>query len=273
MKSGIILNTLVSLTPLYIIFQSISTSASYDRSALYANSWNLVELNGESTLRPDVKQAYITFKPGDDMFKRITGFTGCNYIGGRIDLQGEDEITFHPDILTNNNCAGSTVESPLIHTLLDVDRWAEKKGQLLLYQKGKVVARWNPSTYTNKNLSGIWQLNYICDHSAPFYELYPITNCPSMIFTEGKNMATGFSGCHEFSCTVMINCNSMVFAESPMQDTTCHGNGENIFLSYLNAVNAYTFKDNKTLVLIADDKPVMAFTRFTRESSTVSRNP
>jgi len=207
------------------------------------------------------------------MFHRIAGFTGCNYIGGRIDLQGEDEIVFHPDILTYNNCAGSSVESPLIQVLLEADRWSEKKGQLLLHRKGKVVARWNPSSYSNKNLNGIWQLNYICDHSAPFYELYPVTNCPSMIFTEGKNVVSGFSGCHEFISTVMVNNNSMVFAENAMQDTTCHGNGENIFLSTLNRVNTYAFKDDKTLVLIADDKPVMAFTRFSRESSVVTRDP
>jgi len=237
--------------------------ADYDRSPLYANSWNLVELNGLSTLQPDIKQAYITFKPGDNEYNRITGFTGCNYIIGRIDLSGEEEIKFTPDLVTNNNCAGSSVETAMLQTLSVVDRWSEKNGQLLLYHKGKVVAKWNPSAYSNKNLNGVWQLYYVRNHTEPFTELYPVTNRPSMIFSETENLVTGYAGCHEFSCPVMINANSMVFAENKaVQDTTCKGDGENIFLSSLSKVTGYTFKDDKTLVLIANNEAVLAFNRM-----------
>jgi len=233
-----------------------------DRSPLYAHSWNLVELNGLSTLQPGIPQAYITFKPGDDEYNRIAGFTGCNYIIGRIDLQGEDEIAFTPDLITSNNCAGSSVESPLLETLAAVDRWTEKDGQLLLYRKGKVVAKWNPSAYSNKNLNGIWQLYYVRNHSEPFAEIFPVTNRPSMIFSFTENMVSGYTGCHEFSTPVMINNNSMVFANHyVVQDTTCTGDGEFIFLTNLVKVTAYGFKDDKTLVMIANNEPVMAFTR------------
>ena len=83
-----------------------------DHSALFAHSWNLVELNGVSTMQPGMKQAFITFQEGDYNYNRISGFTGCNYIRGSVHLQGEDNITFHPDLLTNYNCAGNSVESP-----------------------------------------------------------------------------------------------------------------------------------------------------------------
>ena len=236
----------------------------FDRSFLYAHTWNLVELNGISTLEPGIKQAYLIFKPGDDQYNRISGYTGCNYIIGRIDLKGADEIGFTPNIITNNNCAGGSVEVPLIQAMFETDRWAEKGGQLCLYRKGKVVARFNPSGYTNANLNGVWQLNYVREkHTVPFTELYPLPTRPSIIFSiEGKSVS-GYSGCHEFALPVLVNNNSMVFAYHPAQpDTTCASRGEYIFMNGLSKVTAYGFKDEKTLVLIANSEPVMAFTRI-----------
>ncbi|HEX5112144.1 MAG TPA: META domain-containing protein [Saprospiraceae bacterium] len=239
------------------------TDTRFDRSFLYAHTWNLVELNGISTLEPGLKQAYLIFKPGDDQYNRITGYTGCNYIIGRIDLKGADEIGFTPNIITNNNCAGSSVEVPLIQALFETDRWAEKGGQLCLYRKGKMVARFNPSGYTNANLNGLWQLNYVQDHSAPFTELYPFANRPSMMFSIEGNSVSGYSGCKEFVCPVLINNNSMVFANNKaVPDTTCQAKGEYIFLHNLEKVTAYGFKNESTLVLIANSEPVMAFTRI-----------
>jgi heat shock protein HslJ len=235
----------------------------YDRSALYAHSWNLVELNGYPTVSPDLKQAYIIFKPGDDLFNRISGFTGCNYITGRIDLQGDDEIKFKPNIITNNNCAGTSLELPLLTALEETDRWAEKGGQLILYRKGKVIAKWNPSAYLNTTLNGVWQLYYVRDHTIPFTDLYPVTNRPSMMFSWEANSVSGYSGCHEFSCPVLINTNSMVFANNEIaEDTTCNSGGEYLFMNSLSKVTAYGFKDDKTLVLIANSEPVMAFTKI-----------
>jgi heat shock protein HslJ len=235
----------------------------YDRSALYAHSWNLVELNGYPTVSPEIKKAYIIFKPGDDEYNRITGFTGCNYMIGRIDLKGEDEIKFTPNIITNNNCGGGSLELPLLDVLAETDRWAEKGGQLFLYKKGKVIAKWNPSAYLNTTLNGVWQLYYLRDHTIPFTDLYPVTNRPSMIFSWSANSVSGYSGCHEFSCPVLINTNSMVFANNAVvQDTTCNSKGEYVFMNGLNKVTGYAFKDDKTLVLIANSEPLMAFTKI-----------
>lgn len=235
----------------------------YDRSALYSHSWNLVELNGYPTVSPEIKQAYIIFKPGDDEYNRISGFTGCNYIIGRIDVKGEDEIKFTPNIITNNNCGGGSLEVPLIAVLEEADRWAEKGGQLYLYKKGKVIAKWNPSSYLNTTLNGLWQLYYVRDHSVPFADLFPVTNRPCMIFSLEGSSVSGYSGCHEFACPVLINSNSMVFANNKVaQDTTCNSNGEFVFMNGLSKVTAYGFKDEKTLVLIANSEPVMAFTKI-----------
>lgn len=106
-------------------------------SPLFAQSWNLVELNGVSTMQPGVKQAYITFQRGEFNFNRISGFTGCNYIGGKIDLLDDDGIAFHPEPITNNNCHGSSVEANLMQTLLSADGWSEKMDNCYCNEKEK----------------------------------------------------------------------------------------------------------------------------------------
>ena len=232
------------------------------RDALFASSWNLVELNGVSTMQPGVKQAYVTFQRGDYNYNRISGFTGCNYIGGKIDLLDDDGIAFHPEPITNNNCHGSSVEANLLQTLLSADEWSEKNGQLLLERKGKIIARWNPVTYSNKALTGAWQLGYISELAAPFEEVFPDEKYPVIVFMERQNHVTGYSGCHEFKSPFVINNNTILFTENTPCDSTCHVNEKNIFLSKLSSINGYVFKDDKTLVLIDDARPVMAFTRM-----------
>lgn len=265
MKSCITLFLLFNLVSIATFAQKaelVKTKNVFDHQApLFAHSWSLTELNGISTLQPGVKQAYITFQQGEFGYIRISGFTGCNYLGGRINLPDNDGIVFHPDLLTNDNCAGSTVESPLMQILLNADSWSEKNGQLLLHRKGKVVARWNPSNYVNANLNGAWQLVYLSGLAAPFSEIYSEAQCPGLIFSQGQNAATGYSGCHEYLSPFLINQQTIVFTKNTPCDTTCQVNEDNIFLQTLSSVNAYYFKDEKTLVLINDSQPVMAFQR------------
>ncbi len=242
--------------------ESVKTKKEIDiQGLLFAHSWSLIELNGVSTLQPGIKQAYITFQRGEFGYNRMSGFTGCNYIGGRINLPDDDGIIFHPDLITNDNCAGSTVESPLMQTIMNADSWSEKNGQLLLHRKGKVVAKWNPTNYSNGSLTGAWELGYLSGLSKPFSEIYPESQCPRLVFSPGQNMATGYSGCHEYTTSFLINQHTLVFTGPTPCDTTCEVSHENIFLSTLNGVNAYVFKDDKTLVLFNDDQPVMAFQR------------
>jgi heat shock protein HslJ len=266
MISRIILFSICCLLQTTAYSQPIATTASNlpddERAPLFSRSWNLIELNGVSTLQPGVKQAYLTFQRGEFNFNRMSGFTGCNYISGKIDLLDDDGIAFHPEPITNNNCHGSTVEANLLQTLLNADSWSEKNGQLLLERKGKVIARWSPVVYTNKALAGAWQLGYVSDLGAPFEEVFPDEKYPVIVFMEQQNRVTGYSGCHEFKSHFVINHNTIVFTENTPCDSTCHANEKNVFLSRLSGINGYVFKDDKTLVLIDDARPVMAFTRM-----------
>ena len=265
MKPWTTLLTLAFMSPLLIFSQSRIEkvkSAAYDRSALFSSSWNLAELYGTSVLRPDIKPAFITITPGAPT--RITGYTGCNLLSGTITLEGQDGMKFYPTTTTKNNCMGSSVEGHLVAALVDADGWDVKNGQLYMYQKNKVIAKWNPSNYQNNLLYGIWQLNDINDRTAPFSEMYPVTNRPSIVFMRGKNTVTGSSGCNEFSCPVLINQATMSFAEADLDTMKCDGPGEKVFLEKMKAINGYKFQDDNTLLLVSDNTPVMLFTRFTR---------
>lgn len=243
------------------ISYSKNTSSANELAPIFMNSWNLVELNGLSTLQTGLRQPYITFQNGEFNFNRMVGFTGCNYMVGRIDLLEKNAIHFHPQFVTNENCAGGSVEAPLLDVMMSADSWSVKNGQLLLHKKGKVLARWNPSVYNNPNLMGNWQLGYISGLNKPFAELYGGENCPTIMITTDQKKATGYSGCHEYEAGLLINEHSIFFNDVTQCDTSCQINEDNVFLQTLQEVNAYVFKDDKTLVLIRDDQPVMALTR------------
>lgn len=266
MISRITLFMLLCVISFQAVSQEMTTDVekniSTESAVLFTNSWNLAELNGISTLQPGVKQAYLTFQLGEFNYIRMTGFSGCNFIGGRINLQARNGIVFHPDLLTNENCAGSSVESPLLEALALADNWSEKNGQLLLQRKGKVLAKWNPASYANPNLHGTWQLMFLEGLIAPFSAIYPPAICPGLTFTNGQSVATGYSGCHEYNVPFILNQETLVFRGSTACDTTCRKDPRNIFLETLHSVNAYYFKDDKILVLVNGSRPVMAFTRM-----------
>jgi len=263
MKTRILLFMLASFQ--YVLFAQKTIDVknpSGDESSLFAHSWNLAELNGASTAQPGVKQAYLTFQRDDFNYNRMSGFTGCNYVGGRIDLLEDGGIVFRPDLITNNNCAGGSVESSLMEVLLNADKWSDKNGQLLLSRKGKVIAKWNPSLQPNTTLKGAWELVYINGLASPFSEVFPETHCPKIIFQDRQHTVSGYAGCHEFTTPFLINQHTIVFTGSTPCDTSCQVKEDNIFLQTLSSVNAYVFKDDKTLVFINDDEPVMAFSRM-----------
>jgi heat shock protein HslJ len=212
-------------------------------------------------MKPGMRQAYITFQEDEYNYNRMTGFTGCNYINGNFNLPGGDDIVFHPKLLTNNNCAGGTVESALIQALIAADSWSEKNGQLILEKRGKIIARWNPATYSNANLNGTWELFFMNELHAPFAQVFPVGRCPKVTFSEKEKSLSGHSGCHDFNSTYVINEEAIVFHETTPCDSTCKSREKNVFLSRMQQVNGYVFKDDKTLVLIEDDKPIMAFQR------------
>ena len=253
------LSILAIFTACYPSQVSTSSNAMYDRDMLYANSWNLAELNGTTIKANGDTYSYLTFTPGSN---RITGYTGCNYIGGTLSMTGTNNISFTPFATTRNHCVGNSIDVSLVPALQGVNSWGIVDDDLVMYKNGNIVARWTPSEYTNEDLHGDWQLSYVSDNSAAFDVLYPADKRPTLVFAKGKNIVSGTTGYNTYSCPVTINSNGLSFADCSSTKTPCEGAGESIFLNDLKTINNYTLADENTLVLFTDDNTVMKFTRI-----------
>lgn len=259
---------LISLLPLLSLFAiftscypsqvSTSSNAMMEPDELYATSWDLAELNGTTIIADDDDYSYLTFTPGTN---RITGYTGCNYIGGTITMRDVNGITFSPVATTNRVCADNTIDAVLFPALRDVDSWAIVNDDLVVYKNGKAVARFEASDYRNTDLYGNWQLSYVNDDAIDFDALYPASYRPSLIFSPGSNMITGTTGYSQITCPVSINRNGISFATCAGLNTTTARSSETMFLDDLGGINNYSLADNNTLVLYRDGDIVMRFTR------------
>lgn len=253
---AIVLLLLVSCGPTKV---ATTSSSMYERDALYANSWDLVELNGKTIARSGDRYSYITFTPNSN---RISGYTTCNYIGGKISLSGANGITVTPVRTTNNTCTDNSLDVSLIPSLQGVTSWGMENNKLVFYKNNKVVARLTPSTYRNKDLYGTWQLAYVNENSVPFDVLYPTDKRPTLVFTEGKNIVTGTTGYNTYNCPVYVNSNGITFTDCTATQLAYEGKGEPVYLSDLRNINNYTLMDNNTLVFYTDGNTVLKFTRI-----------
>src|SRR5688572_21154081 len=109
---------LVFFTSCYPSQVATTSGAMVEPDILYSNSWDLAELNGVA-ITGDDQISYIKFTPTTN---RITGYTGCNYIGGSIALADKNGITFSPVATTKHTCAGNTLDVSLLPALRNVDR-------------------------------------------------------------------------------------------------------------------------------------------------------
>ena len=253
---------MLPLLGLFVIFTScypsqVSTTsgAMLEPDLLYANSWDLAELNGT----PITSHSYITFTPGSN---RLTGYTSCNYLGGTIAMSANNGISLTPFATTKNNCAGNTLDASLISSMRGVDRWGMVGDQLVMYDDGRIIARWSPSNFTNNDLEGNWQLTYVSDNTMPFDVMFPVERRPTIVFNSGSDEISGNTGFNTFSCPMTINSNGIAFADCTSSKLDCEGPGEAIFLKDLKNINNYTITDDNTLVFFTDDNTVMKFTRI-----------
>jgi len=236
-----------------------SSNPMHERDVLYANSWDLAELNGSTILRTDDEYSYITFNPNTN---RIAGYTSCNYLGGSISLTEPSGITFDPIVTTKRACPGNTLDVSLVPALRGVDRWARVNDQLVMYDDGKVIARWTPSRFSDDDLTGNWRLDYISDREADFDVLYPVAKRPTLVFAADNGVVTGSTGYNTFNCPVKVRSNGIAFADCSATKMACEGPGEAMFMDDLKTINNYTFADDNTLVLFTDDDTVLRFKRI-----------
>ena len=237
-----------------------SSNAMVERDVLYANSWDLVELNGATIARTDGRYSYISFTPNTNT---ISGYTSCNTLGGTIALTGANGITFNPVVNTKNTCTSNTLDASLVPALRNVESWAVVNNDLVMYRDSKAIARWTPSTYSDDDLYGNWQLVHVSDTDIPFDVLYPVDKRPTIVFNaDNSSTMHGTTGYNTISCPLKVNGYGVAFSDCTSTKVACEGPGESMFMDNLKSINHYTFIDDNTLVLVTDDNRIMRFSRL-----------
>ena len=96
--------------------------------------WTLIELDGEAIETPvSAKQVYIQLK-GNNEEQNLSGFAGCNSMGGRYSTPGDNAILFEP-VSTRMFCEDTMeLENAFIKMLTEAGRYQIVGRQLLLYQ-------------------------------------------------------------------------------------------------------------------------------------------
>jgi heat shock protein HslJ len=237
-----------------------SSNPMYERDVLYDNSWDLIELNGTTIARTGDRYSYITFTPGANT---ISGYTSCNQIGGTIAFKDANGLTFSPTVTTKNVCTDNRVDVSLVPALRNVDKWAVVDDNLVMYDDGKIVARWAPSGFTNEDLYGNWQLAYVSDTDMPFDVLYPVDKRPTIVFAaDKKDVIHGTTGYNTINCPVKMNGLGITFEDCTSTKIACEGPGESMFMDNLKSINHYRLTDDNTLVMVTDDNQILRFKRL-----------
>lgn len=111
------------------------------------------------------------------------------------------------------------------------------------------------------SLNGTWQLISVPGSSIAFKTLYT-RKIPVLRFDMATQQVSGNTGCNSFSGKFVLEGSKLSFAE-PMTMTkmACPGDGENVFLSRLQKITAYSFTSDTTLNLSAGESIVMILGR------------
>ena len=107
------------------------------------------------------------------------------------------------------------------------------------------------------SLTGTWQLISVTGISVAFEKLYT-RKIPLIRFDLVPRQVSGHTSCNSFSGEFITEGFKLSFAE-PMTMTkmACPGDGENIFLSNLQKITAYSFTNDTTLNLSVGESIVM----------------
>ncbi|MDB5280054.1 MAG: hypothetical protein JWR61_5009 [Ferruginibacter sp.] len=114
---------------------------------LYANQWNLTELNSTPVTEG---KAHLLFFPGQ--VTRVSGNAGCNNLTGTVELTGVNLIHFLPLATTRMACIEATREQEFTKALGQVNNWSIVNNQLLLNNGKILLARLNAAPVKPTNL-------------------------------------------------------------------------------------------------------------------------
>ncbi|RYZ81723.1 MAG: META domain-containing protein [Proteobacteria bacterium] len=110
------------------------------------------------------------------------------------------------------------------------------------------------------SVQGNWTLTSLNAPGADFKALYP-SNAPTLKIELGDNRATGKNGCNNYSGTLKIVGNQIVFDKNMVTTRMfCPGDGERLYMGALQKANAYTVTKD-ALNLLSSDTVLLTFAR------------
>lgn len=109
-------------------------------------------------------------------------------------------------------------------------------------------------------LAGTWILDLVPAPGTSFDSLYPETK-PELTFDLQQQRFSGFTGCNRVNGPLVSATRNISFkGDMTMTMMACPGEGENVFLTNLKRINAYSISANgKELTLIQGDIALMHF--------------
>lgn len=119
-------------------------------------------------------------------------------------------------------------------------------------------------TSTLPTLEGTWQLVYISKPQIPFKDLF-LEKKPTITFDLKEKRVSGDNSCNNYAGKLFVKENQINFKNSEMIATmmVCEGKGEQVFMSTLGKITAYTIsKDGRTLNFNMGDITMMRFEKL-----------
>ncbi len=244
------------VTPPNIAVPVVSEGSEY----LYMYRWYVTELNGKPVILGDnARGAHLLFTPGQ--VNSVAGFTGCNRLNGRFELQKDNVIKFSPLAVTKMACLNTgKMESDFLVALNKTSKWIIRNQELYFYEEDKLLVKFASVDAALAKLEGNWELNYISGIRIAFDGLYPEKK-PFIRFDLANSKINGNTGCNGFSSKYSIKGNTIKFAPGISTMMACPGNGEKAFTEMLKKVNGYSISNDTTLNFLIGDIAVMRFVR------------
>ena len=123
----------IPLLPVFLMLSACATLP--DASAIENREWSAVELLGEAVSEASPPQLYF-----DGTAKRLSGFSGCNRVGGDYRLDGKT-LALGPLASTRMACPdpAMALEDRFLSALARVDGWKREGERLFLLEGGAVL--------------------------------------------------------------------------------------------------------------------------------------
>ncbi len=261
----VMLTTLIAVIFFSACDRAKNTDAALSGSTeiLFKHQWNLTELDGQPVLPNDAP--YLQFIQGDA--NKVVGFTGCNQIGGDVELQNVNVVKFSVMTTTKMACTGENVEQKFLAIFPKADAWSISIDELSLFQGRNLLAKFKglppakePIETKTSVLNGRWELDSISSSNLAFIALYPDQK-PSLAFNLPTMEVVGSTGCNTFTSAFTLDSSKIQFINLTATEKACNGVGEPTFINAMKEVSSYSLVDTNTLTLMKGEVAMLRFMR------------